>query len=214
MIKRTFVLLLAFTVVCVIAFFAGRSTRQDKLTAYIERRLFVLTNSAERTAPGSVYIVGDSLVERSGIQVLCGHPVFNGGVSTATLHQIAEQSVKAAKAARPFETVVAIGTNDVMQGTDVKEWQAELENTVWRLPNVTAIVEIPRVNVGAPFTNLQTEPFNAAIREVAHRRRIKTVPQMSFETVDDGVHQSPKGAAQWRSNMDAACIPGKDTTGV
>jgi lysophospholipase L1-like esterase len=185
------------------AFVAGRESAPNATASYIPRRAWILEESAKRTPPGAVLLVGDSLSERSGLTSLCGRPVFNAGISSATLHDVAALAARLKGELAPERVFVAIGTNDARVGTDPDAFEREYRALVAGFaPLPVVLVPIPAVGEGAVVSPEAVAALNRRIARVPAARRLD---QFAVPTVD-GVHPTIAGAAQWREQLARACV--------
>ena len=179
------------------------ATAPTPTDTYIDRRLDILTKASERTPAGMTLLIGDSISERSGMETLCGSPVFNAGVSAATLGQVQDRAIAIADTLDPKLTIVALGANDARLGNDLAEWEAAFGNLLDALPRPLLVVSLPDLEntERAAFV----APFNAAIDRQAKARNLPLVAPVRYD-VSDGMHQSPAGAVTWRDALAAkAC---------
>lgn len=184
------------------AFVAGRESAPGATETYIPRRAWIIEESAKRTPPGAVLLVGDSLTERSGVTSLCGQPVFNAGISSATLHDLAAMALRLKGELAPARVFLAIGTNDARLGTDPAAFEREYRALVAGFaPLPVVVVPIPAVGQGAVVSPQAVAELNRRIERIPATRHLAP---FAVPTVD-GVHPTVAGAAQWREHVAGGC---------
>jgi lysophospholipase L1-like esterase len=184
------------------AYLAGRESVPDGTESYIGRRAWILGEAAERAPKGQILLVGDSLSERSGVTTLCGQQVFNAGISSATLHDLAPLAAKLKASLQPSEVFIALGTNDARLGTDPAAFEAEYRALVGAMePLRVVIVSLPAVGAGAEIAPEQVAALNRRLQAIPVA---KLLPSFTVPTVD-GVHPTVEGAALWREKVSAGC---------
>lgn len=193
---------LTLIVVSISAYLAGRESMPSVTESYIDRRAWILGEAALRAPKGQILLVGDSLSERSGITSLCGQPVFNAGISSATLAQMAPLAVRLKDTLQPSQVFLALGTNDAGQGTDPAAFERDYRALVSAMaPLRVVIVALPAVGAGATIKQQSVDQLNGLVRKLPAARH---VPAFAVPTVD-GIHPTSDGAAIWRDRIAAGC---------
>lgn len=171
--------------------------------SHFDARTAVILDQARSFPPGGVVVFGDSLVERQRLTMLCGLPVLNAGVSGARITDVAAFAEQVASAARPSLSIVAVGTNDVIQGP-APTWLADYRVLLAGIgPSVRAIV-----GIGLAHQNQAAVAMDKVLRREArdrHIRFIEALPAKPGLFLDDGVHHSAAGKAIWQANLAAIC---------
>lgn len=212
---RLWVYLAAILALVVLGLVLRLRQAPDELATYIAGRGFVLAEQARVAPKGMTLIVGDSIVERAWHRDICGAPVFNAGISSAALRDLAPLATALVPILQPSRIILAIGTNDAATGRAVPTaaWIRDYEKLLDTLPgDRVALVAIPAVEPGKRASGLidgaDLAAKNRALLALANRRRLAFAPSISIAT-SDGLHPTAAGAAAWRANVDRHC-PGAD----
>ncbi|MGY4396083.1 lysophospholipase L1-like esterase [Sphingomonas sp. UYAg733] len=199
MMIRIFTLLLALAVATLIGFVLGRSGRwQD----YEQRRLGVMQAIVRQMGPGQMLIVGDSIVEMQSLPPICGLVPINAGISGARSQDLHGFATAAIGLTGPSRVVFAVGVNDLLQGTDLKQWTAQTTELVDKWRGEPIIIGITAIRNADPAT---ANRMNAILRGLAMGRGGIFVKGLSVQETYDGVHPSRAGARAWQERLAAAC---------
>ncbi|QNA84060.1 hypothetical protein G4G27_08715 [Sphingomonas sp. So64.6b] len=199
MMIRIFTLLVAVAMATLIGFVLGRSGRwQD----YEQRRLGVMQAIVRQVGPGQMLIVGDSIVEMQSLPEICGLVPINAGISGARSQDLLGFSSAAIALTGPSRIVFAVGVNDLLQGTDLKQWTAQTTELVDQWRGKPIIIGITAIKKADPA---MAERMNAVLRDLATKRGGIFVKGLSAPETYDGVHPSRAGAKAWQQRLAAAC---------
>lgn len=102
---------------------AGYSRWHEPFDRFADARRAIM-NRAEDAPKGEILLIGDSIIHRLYLPELCGHPVFNAGMSGARADQIEPLLDPLIDKLKPRLIIMAAGTNDAVQGD---EWRADLQ---------------------------------------------------------------------------------------
>ena len=184
-----------------------------ELATYVVGRGYILIEQARNAPKGMTLIVGDSIVERAFHRDACGAPVFNAGISSAGLHDLAPLAAELSSILKPTRIILAIGTNDAAVGrvAPVSEWVRDYEKLLSSLPaDRVELVAIPAVEPGkaasAAIDIAGLAAKNRALRALALRRGVTFAPSVAMDT-SDGLHPTAAGAIAWRENVERQCPP-------
>lgn len=183
------------------------------LETYIAGRKFVLAQQARHAPPGMTLIVGDSIVEWVHIVSACEAPVFNAGIMSAGLRDLAPLASELTATLKPARIILAIGTNDAAVGRIIPaaDWARDYEQLIASLPrDRVELVAIPATQPGKSASNLidlnEIAEKNRRLKAIAARLDLAFVPSIHFDT-NDGLHPSRAGAATWLDHVEAGCRP-------
>jgi lysophospholipase L1-like esterase len=210
---------LAIAVLAVGALAAGASyLRKDAVAdSHRQARQFVLRYTLSRVDQ-AIVILGDSVTEASTLpRTLCDHAVVNAGLNGAsTASDLGAWLIEALDGRRAAAILIALGTNDALQGRAQEEFEANYQSLLVELKAATdhlAVLGIPPVEVrGRMPPQYQAETmerinaFNAALPVLAGRggAAFAALPPMPAPHTIDGVHLDAAGYAAW----DAAVLKG------
>ncbi|NOK23001.1 SGNH/GDSL hydrolase family protein, partial [Corallococcus carmarthensis] len=158
-----------------------------------------------------------SRLRQGGLPV--GHT--NLGQSGARVRDIVNNALKRVIALQPTLITLGVGTNDIWRGTEVAEFQDDLDRIARRLKQTGASMVV--VNIAdmalAPVAKMvpsalyegRIEPFNAAIASVArahglhlvdlHEASREMIPRRPDFFCSDGFHPSAAGYDEWADLM-------------
>ncbi|MBN8232983.1 SGNH/GDSL hydrolase family protein [Corallococcus macrosporus] len=158
-----------------------------------------------------------SRLRQQGLPV--GHT--NLGQSGARVRDVVNNALKRVIALQPTLITLGVGTNDIWRGTEVAEFQDDLDRIARRLKQTGASMVV--VNIAdmalAPIAKMvpsalyegRIEPFNAAIASVAraHGLHLVDLYEASREMIprrpdffcSDGFHPSAVGYDEWADLM-------------
>jgi hypothetical protein len=182
-----------------------------ELATYIVGRKFVLVEQARHASQGLTLIVGDSIVEWSYFHEACGAPVFNAGITSAGLHDLAPLAAELTTVLQPTSIILAIGTNDaaVDRVIPAADWARDYEKLVASLPaDRVELVAIPEIQDGGSSSGTidiaEIVAKNRRLHALAARHGVAFAPSVRFET-SDGLHPTRAGAAKWLENVETQC---------
>ncbi|WP_233602457.1 SGNH/GDSL hydrolase family protein, partial [Corallococcus sp. CA047B] len=158
-----------------------------------------------------------SRLRQGGLPV--GHT--NLGQSGARVRDVVTNALKRVIALQPTLITLGVGTNDLWRGTEVAEYQDDLDRIARRLKQTGASMVV--VNLAdmalAPIAKLvpsalyegRIEPFNEAIATVARAHGLhlvdlytasrEMIPRRSDFFSPDGFHPSAVGYEEWADLM-------------
>lgn len=165
-----------------------------------------------------IVIVGDSITEASTLpRTFCGHPVVNAGLDGAlTSSDLGTWLIDVLGGRRAAAILVALGTNDALQGRSAQAFEASTTSLLAQLGSATdrlAVLGIPAIEVRERVTaELQKETmsridaFNALLPALAKKSgaAFTALPPMGSPHTIDGIHLDASGYAVW----DAAVLKG------
>jgi GDSL-like Lipase/Acylhydrolase family len=165
-----------------------------------------------------IIVLGDSITEASTLpRSLCNHAVVNAGLDGAsTASDLGTWLAAALNGRRAGAILVALGTNDALQGRSREEFEASYGSLLGQLKGATdhlAVLGIPPVEVGGRMpvdyqaeTMKRIAAFNAALPALAGKNgaAFSALPPMSAPHTIDGVHLDAAGYVVW----DAAVLKG------
>lgn len=182
-----------------------------ELATYIVGRKFVLAEQARHAPQGLTLIVGDSIVEWSYFPSACGAPVFNAGITSAGLHDLAPLAAELTSILQPSRIILAIGTNDATIGRVIPaaDWARDYERLVASLPaDRVELVAIPDVEDRESSSHTvdiaEIAAKNRLLSALAARRGVAFAPAVRFET-SDRLHPTRTGSATWLRNVESQC---------
>jgi lysophospholipase L1-like esterase len=165
-----------------------------------------------------IIILGDSITEASTLlRSLCDHAVVNAGLDGAsTASDLGTWLMEALNGRRAAAIVIALGTNDALQGRKQEEFEANYGSLLVQLRGATdhlVVLGIPSIEVRGRMppdyqaeTMKRIDAFNAALPAVAEKgtATFAALPPMGAPHTIDGVHLDAAGYATW----DAAVLKG------
>jgi lysophospholipase L1-like esterase len=186
------------------------------------REAAILSQARQGTFP--IVIVGDSIVERAGISMLCGRKALNAGIAGATVKDLLEFAPRLMAAIHPKLIIIAAGVNDAHVGwqTDPAVFRNEYVRLIKSAKSTVAAVAISDIMpVAAPHharaltydaahiakLNQELATLDASLIEVSKVMAKPGEPLPDVYT-DDGVHPNAAGYVRWRQAIATACVVG------
>jgi lysophospholipase L1-like esterase len=165
-----------------------------------------------------IIVLGDSITEASTLpRSLCDHAVVNAGLDGAsTASDLGTWLIEALNGRRAAVILIALGTNDALQGRDQEEFEANYGSLLAQLKGAAdhlAVLGIPSIEVRGHMTAeyqaetmRRIEAFNAVLPALANKggATFAALPPMPAPHTIDGVHLDAAGYAIW----DAAALKG------
>ena len=165
-----------------------------------------------------IIILGDSITEASTLpRSVCNHPIVNAGLGGAsTASDLGAWLNEVLDGRRATAILVALGTNDALQGREQNEFEANYASLLAELKGAAdhlGVLGIPAVEVRGRMpaeyqaeTMRRIDAFNAALPALAERggARFVSLPPMGAPHTIDGIHLDAAGYAVW----DAAILKG------
>jgi hypothetical protein len=163
-------------------------------------------------------VLGDSITEASTLpRSACDHALVNAGLDGAsTASDLGTWLNDVLEGRRAGAIVVALGTNDALQGREQKEFEANYASLLAKLKgsaDYLVVLGIPSVEVRGHMpadyqaaTMRRIDAFNAALPALAEKAgaTFAPLPPMGAPHTIDGVHLDTAGYAVW----DAAVLKG------
>jgi hypothetical protein len=163
-------------------------------------------------------VLGDSITEASTLpRTLCNRALVNAGLDGAsTASDLGTWLMDVLNGRRAAAILVALGTNDALQGREQKEFEANYTSLLAQLKGAAdhlVVLGIPSVEVRGRMpadyqaaTMRRIDAFNAALPALAEKAGSTFVPlpSMGAPHTIDGLHLDAAGYAVW----DAAVIKG------
>lgn len=172
-----------------------------------------------------IIVLGDSITEASTLpRSVCDRALVNAGLDGAsTVSDLGNWLNDVLDGKRATAILVALGTNDALQGRDQKEFEANYASLLAKLKGSTdhlAVLAIPSIEVRGSMTPAyqaetmaRIDAFNAALPDVATKggATFVALPPMSAPHTIDGVHLDAAGYAMWDAavlkGVSSACSP-------
>ena len=165
-----------------------------------------------------IIVLGDSITEASTLpRSLCDHAVVNAGLDGASTASDLGTWLRETLHGRPAAAIlIALGTNDALQGRAQKEFEANYAILLAQLKDATdhlAVLGIPSIEVRGRMppeyqaeTMKRIDAFNAMLPALANKggAAFVALPPMPAPHTIDGVHLDAAGYAVW----DAAVLKG------
>jgi GDSL-like Lipase/Acylhydrolase family len=184
--------------------------RNDAVSEHRHTRQIILHYTFSRVEQ-PIIVLGDSIAEASTLpRSLCDHALVNAGLDGAsTASDLGPWLVEALSGRRAAAILVALGTNDALQGRSQNQFEANYGSLLSQLRGVTdrlVILGIPAVEVRghmAPDYQAETmrrmDAFNAALPALAEKNgaTFAALPPMPQPHTIDGVHLDAAGYALW-----------------
>ncbi|MDK9695222.1 MAG: SGNH/GDSL hydrolase family protein [Siculibacillus sp.] len=206
------------------AIFLARDDDGEALVFAAHARLrgqALLSRVAQR--PPATLVFGDSLVEGTAIDELCGEPALAAGAWGARLADIAAIAAPIVAAAKPNRVVVVVGINDAIRAraTDPTAFAAAQRALIesWRAAGISvSLATLAPIVRGRPLGDAHFDPahvarLNREIRALAADLGSRLV---AFDTLadtpdgldptlaPDGVHPNPAGYRRWHAKLEEA----------
>lgn len=158
-----------------------------------------------------IIVLGDSITEASTLpRSLCDHAVVNAGLDGAsTVSDLGTWLLEGLNGRRAAAILIALGTNDALQGRKQEEFEANYGSLLAQLRGATdhlAVVGIPSVEVRGRMppdyqaeTMKRIDAFNAALPALAEKggATFAALPPMPAPHTIDGIHLDAAGYAVW-----------------
>ncbi|WP_298258234.1 SGNH/GDSL hydrolase family protein [Bradyrhizobium sp.] len=165
-----------------------------------------------------IIVLGDSITEASTLpRTLCDHAIVNAGLDGAsTASDLGTWLRETLNGRRAAAIMIALGTNDALQGREQKEFEANYGSLLAQLKDATdhlAVLGIPSIEVRGRMppdyqaeTMKRIDAFNAMLPALANKggAAFAALPPMPAPHTIDGVHLDAAGYAVW----DAAVLKG------
>jgi lysophospholipase L1-like esterase len=163
-------------------------------------------------------VLGDSITEASTLpRSFCDRALVNAGLDGAsTVSDLGNWLMDVLNGRRAAAILVALGTNDALQGRDQSQFEANYAALLTQLKGATdrlVVLGIPSIEVRGRMqadyqaaTMRRIDAFNAALPGLAEKAgaRFAPLPPMDAPHTIDGVHLDANGYAVW----DAAVLKG------
>lgn len=158
-----------------------------------------------------IIVLGDSITEASTLpRSLCDHAVVNAGLDGAsTVSDLGTWLLKGLNGRRAAAILIALGTNDALQGRKQEEFEANYGSLLAQLRGATdhlVVLGIPSVEVRGRMppdyqaeTMKRIDVFNAALPALAEKSgaTFAALPPMPAPHTIDGIHLDAAGYAVW-----------------
>ena len=203
---------LAIAVLVIGALAAGASyLRKEAVTdSHRHTRQVILHYTFSRVEQPFI-VLGDSITEASTLpRSHCDHAVVNAGLDGAsTASDLGTWLLEALNGRRAAAILVALGTNDALQGRSQEEFEANYTSLLAQLKAATdrlVVLGIPSIEVRGRMppdyqaeTMKRIDAFNAALPALAAKSgaAFATLPPMPAPHTIDGVHLDAQGYAAW-----------------
>jgi lysophospholipase L1-like esterase len=210
---------LSIVVLVMGALFAGYSFLRKEAPVETHRhgRQVILHYTFGRSE-NPIIVLGDSITEASSLPpTLCDHALVNAGLDGAsTVSDLGTWLLDVLNGQHAAAILIALGTNDALQGRDQKEFEANYTSLLAQLKGAAdhlGVLGIPSVEVRGRMaadyqaaTMRRIDAFNAALPALAEKAgaTFAPLPQMGAPHTIDGVHLDTAGYAVW----DAAVLKG------
>jgi len=202
----------AIVVLAIGAVAAGISyfRKQADVDSHRHTRQVILHYTFSR-AEQPIIVLGDSITEASTLpRSLCNHAVVNAGLDGAsTASDLGSWLMEVLNGRRAAAILVALGTNDALQGRKQEEFEANYRSLLAQLNGATdrlAVLGIPAIEVRGRMppeyqaeTMKRIDAFNAALPALASKSgaTFAALPAMPAPHTIDGVHLDAAGYAVW-----------------
>ena len=203
---------LAIAVLVIGALAAGASyLRKEAVTdSHRHTRQVILHYTFSRVEQPFI-VLGDSITEASTLpRSHCDHAVVNAGLDGAsTASDLGTWLLEALNGRRAAAILIALGTNDALQGRSQEEFEANYTSLLAQLKAATdrlVVLGIPSIEVRGRIppdyqaeTMKRIDAFNAALPALAAKSgaAFATLPPMPAPHTIDGVHLDAHGYAAW-----------------
>jgi hypothetical protein len=158
-----------------------------------------------------IIVLGDSITEASTLpRSLCDHAVVNAGLDGAsTVSDLGTWLLEGLNGRRAAAILIALGTNDALQGRKQEEFEANYGSLLAQLRGATdhlVVLGIPSVEVRGRMppdyqaeTMKRIDVFNAALPALAEKSgaTFAALPPMPAPHTIDGIHLDAAGYAVW-----------------
>jgi hypothetical protein len=216
---RPIITVVAVAVLAIGALLAGVSFFRPNTIVDTHRhtRQVILHYTLSR-AERPVIVLGDSITEASTLpRSYCDHALVNAGLDGASTASDLGTWLKDVLNGRPAAAIiVALGTNDALQGRSQQEFEANYRSLLAQLKDTAdhlVVVGIPSLEVRGRMpadyqaaTMRRIDAFNAALPVLAEKggATFASLPPMGAPHTIDGIHLDAAGYEVW----DAAVLKG------
>jgi lysophospholipase L1-like esterase len=152
---------------------------------------------AQRGTEPAYLAIGDSSVELADLPTICGRRPINAGIGWATTNTFALDARRFADLAKPDFVVVALGTNDALQGMST-DFQLRLSALLASLsPWPVVVAPLP------PGPAVQdANKLNDMIDLLGFSKTAKRLDRP--KTMPDGIHLTAESYADWKKSISDA----------
>ena len=158
-----------------------------------------------------IIVLGDSVTEASTLpRSLCDHAIVNAGLDGAsTKSELGTWLIEVLNGRRAAAIVIALGTNDALQGREQEAFEANYRSLLVQLNATTdhlVVLGIPAIEMRGRMTEAyraetmeRIAAFNAALPALAAKggATFAALPPMPAPHTIDGVHLDAAGYAVW-----------------
>jgi lysophospholipase L1-like esterase len=209
---RISILVLAIAVMLFVGFWFFK--KEPPVDTHRHLRQVVLGYTFSRTEH-PIVILGDSITEASTLPpTLCDHALVNAGLGGAsTGSDLGTWLLKALDGRRATAVLVALGTNDALQGREQREFEAKYTALLAQIKGVAdhlVVLGIPAVEVRGGMTaeyevltRRHIDAFNAVLPALAEKAGATFVPLPPMKTPHtiDGIHLDGAGYEVWDATV-------------
>lgn len=210
---------LAIAVLAIGGLAAGASyLRKDAVTDSHRHTRQIMLHYTFSRFERPIVVLGDSITEASTLpRSLCGRAVVNAGLDGAsTASDLGTWLMEVLNGRRAAAILIALGTNDGLQGRAQEEFEANYRSLLAKLKAATdhlVVLGIPSVEVRGRMpvdyqaeTMKRIDAFNAVLPALAEKAgaTFAALPPMGAPHTIDGIHLDASGYAVW----DAAVLKG------
>lgn len=188
-----------------LSFGIGRLLATDAVELYVQRRPWIISKAAENALPGQVLLLGDGVAEQSGIIEHCGNPVFNAGVSRATLDDLDWYAGRIRSNLEPISALVFFGSEDTIRQTELGDFAYDFRTLIRNIsPLPVTVLGVPTFQRSSNGAVLSGETYDEVMRKVTQEAGGTFIAAHSV-TISDSVNMSPPAAQHLRSLLNGVC---------